>query len=158
MRKLRTLKHNFSWWNKEVGDLRIQKKKMEKRIKEINNLEGLAEWNSFLEEERSKAKIDWYELIIREERVTMMKSKFIWAKEGDANTKLFHSLMNERRAKNAILKLERTNRELITEEEEIAEEIISLFSQIYSSSHPRFRGIDGMLIWFDPLRRRKLKR
>ena len=47
----------------------------------------------------------------------MMKSKFIWAKEGDANTKLFHSLMNGRRAMNAILKLERTNGELITGEE-----------------------------------------
>ena len=74
----------------------------------------------------------------------MMKSKFIWAKEGDANTKLFHSLMNGRRARNAIMKLERANGELITQDEEIAEEIISFFSWLYSSSHPRFRGIDGL--------------
>ena len=108
MRKLRTLKHKLSYWNKEVfGDLRIKKKKLENRIKEIDNLEGSVEWNSSLEEERSKAKIDWYELIVRKERATRMKSKFIWAKEGDANTKLFHSLMNGRRAMNAISKLER---------------------------------------------------
>ena len=74
----------------------------------------------------------------------MMKSKFIWAKEGDANTKLFHSLMNGRRAMNAILKLERTNGELITGEEQIAMEIISFFSQLYSLSHPRFIRIEGL--------------
>ena len=43
----------------------------------------------------------------------MMKSKFKWAREGDANIKLFHNLKNERRATNAIVKLERTNEELI---------------------------------------------
>ena len=97
-----------------------------------------------LEEERSKVKSKWYELIIREEGATMMKSKFTWAKEGDANTKLFHNLMNERRARNAITKLERTNGELICGQEDIAEEGISFFSQLFSSSHPRFRGIDSI--------------
>ena len=58
-----------------------------------------------------------------------MKSKFIWAKEGEgeANTKLFHNLMNGKRARNAIIKLEKANGELITEDKEIAEEIISFF-------------------------------
>ena len=41
MRKLRCLKPKFSLWNKEVfGDLRFEKKKLEKRIKEIDILEG----------------------------------------------------------------------------------------------------------------------
>ena len=34
LRKLRNLKQKLSWWNKEVfGDLRVEKKKLEKRIK-----------------------------------------------------------------------------------------------------------------------------
>ena len=145
MRKLRSLKQKISWWNKEVfEDSRVEKKKLEKRIKEIDDLEGVEGWNGNLQEERSKAKCDWYELIIREERATMMESKFILAKEGDANTKFFHNLMNGKRARNAITKLERVNGELITEEEEIAKEIISFFSRLYSLSHPRFRGIDGL--------------
>ena len=32
---------------------------------------------------------------------------------------------------------------IIMRDEEIAEEIISFFSYLYSSSHPQFRGIDG---------------
>ena len=145
MRKLRSLKSKLSIWNKEVfSDLRFEKKKLEKRIKEIDMLEGSAGWTSNLEEERFRVKSEWYELIIREERATMMKSKFSWAKEGDANTKLFHNLMNGRKAKNAITKLEKTDVELVTGESGIVEEIISFFSRLYSSSHPRFRGIDGI--------------
>ena len=45
----------------------MEKMKLEKRIKEIDNLEGSMDWNSDLREERSKAKSDWYELIISEE-------------------------------------------------------------------------------------------
>ena len=145
MRKLRGLKHKLHTWNKEVfGDMRVKKKKFEKRIKELDILEGSAEWNLNLEEERSKAKSDWYELILKEERATMMKSKFTWAKKGDANTKLFHNLMNGRRATNAISKLERTNGEVLSGEENILEEILSFFSSLYSSSYPRFRGIDSI--------------
>ena len=84
-----------------------EKKKLEKRIKEIDNFEGTVEWNSSLGEERFRAKSEWYELIIKEERATMIKSKFKWDKEGDANMKLFHHLMNGRRATNAIVKLEK---------------------------------------------------
>ena len=93
MRKLRSLKYKLFEWNKVVfGDLSMEKKKLEKRIKEIDNLEGSVDWNSSLGEERFKAKSDWYELIIKEERAIMTKSKFKWAKEGNANTKLFHNL------------------------------------------------------------------
>ena len=74
----------------------------------------------------------------------MMKSKFTWAKEGDANSKLFHNLMNGRRATNTITKLERTSGELISGEEDITGEIISFFSRLYSSPYPPFRGIDGI--------------
>ena len=145
MKKLRNLRHKLYSWNKVVfGDLRVKKMKFEKRIKEIDNLEGSTGWNLNLQEERSRVKSDWYELIIKEEWATMMKSKFKWAKDGDANTKFFHNLMNGRRATNAMAKLERTNGELITEETGIVEEIISFFSRLYSSSLPRFRGIDGI--------------
>ena len=46
MKKLRSLKQKLSWWNKAVfKDSRVEKKKLEKRIKEIDNLEDAAEWN-----------------------------------------------------------------------------------------------------------------
>ena len=42
------------------------------------------------------------------------------------------------------MKLEITNGDLITGEEDIVEEITSFFSSLYSSSHPQFIGIDGL--------------
>ena len=141
IRKLRTLRGKLSQWNKEVfGELSMERKKLEKRIKEIDNLEGTVNWNSSLGEERFKTKSEWYELIIKE-RATKMKTKFKWAKERNANIKLFHHLMNGRRATNAIVKLKKTNGELIYREEDIAAEINTFFSRLYSSSHPQFRGI-----------------
>ena len=69
MRKLRCLKPKLSLWNKEVfGGLRFEQWKLEKRINEIDILEGTPDWTSNLEEERSKVKSEWYELIVREER------------------------------------------------------------------------------------------
>ena len=61
----------------------MEKMKLERRIKEIDNLEGSIDWIPSLGEERFKAKSDWYELIMKEERATMMKSKFKWVKEGE---------------------------------------------------------------------------
>ena len=52
--------------------------------------------------------------------------------------------MSGRKARNAIVKLERPNGELIYGDEDIAKEINTLFSWLYSSSHPRFRGINGI--------------
>ena len=52
--------------------------------------------------------------------------------------------MSGKRARNAIVKLERADGELLYGEEVIAEEITTFFSRLYSSSHPRFRGIDGI--------------
>ena len=58
--------------------------------------------------------------------------------------KLFHNLINGRKATNVITKLEKTDGELLTGEIGIVEEIISFFSRLYSSSHLRVRGIDGI--------------
>ena len=49
MRKLRSIKQKLSWWNKEVfRDFRVEKKKLEKRIKEIDDLEGTKVWDENL--------------------------------------------------------------------------------------------------------------
>ena len=52
-----------------------------------------------------------------------MKTTFIWAKEGDANTKLFHSLMNARKVKNVITKLELEDGSFIDREEDVVREV-----------------------------------
>ena len=73
-----------------------------------------------------------------------MKSKFAWAKERDANSKLFRSLMNARKSKNVIIRLELENGSLVDSEEDIVREITGFFSNLYKSKRMNFRGIDGI--------------
>ena len=73
----------------------------------------------------------------------MMKSKFTWAKEGNANTKLFHNLMNRRKARNAITKLERTNGELLCGQEDIVDEVII---SSHSYTHPQILGSKELIV------------
>ena len=69
-------------------------------------------------------------ILLEEERALRMKTKFTWAKEGDANTKLFHSLMNARKAKNVISKLELEDGSFIDREEEVVREVTGFFQRL----------------------------
>ena len=82
--------------------------------------------------------------ILEEERALRMKSKFIWAKEGDASTKLFHSVMNARKSKNVITRLELNDGSLIDTEDAIVHEITGFFQILYKTEGLSFRGIDGI--------------
>ena len=73
-----------------------------------------------------------------------MKSKFSWAKEGAANTKLFHSLMNARKSKNVITKLELDDESLADAKDDIVREITGFFQRLYTTEGMSFRGIDGI--------------
>ncbi|PON64188.1 hypothetical protein PanWU01x14_127100 [Parasponia andersonii] len=55
-----------------------------------------------------------------------MKSKFSWAKEGDADSKLFHRLMNARKSKNSITRIKLEDRSVVDREEEIVQAVRDL--------------------------------
>ena len=82
--------------------------------------------------------------ILKEGRALRMKTKFTRAKEGDANTKLFHSLMNARKAKNVITKIELEDVRFVDQEDDIVHEIIGFFQRLYKMKGLSFRGIDGI--------------
>ena len=63
-----------------------------------------------------------------------LKGKVAWAKDGDGNTKLFHSIMSARKAKNAIRRLEKEDGSLIEDEDLIVEEINGFYSHMFSVS------------------------
>ena len=120
MTKLKLIKEKVKKWNREVfGDLRLHKQSLLRRIKELDVLESSRIWNNQLNQERFTVKSKLEKILLKEERALRMKSKFTWAKEGDANTKLFHCLMNARKAKNVITKLELKDGSFVDKEEDI---------------------------------------
>ena len=64
------------------------------------------------ENERRELKAKLLQILEREERAVQMKNKFTWAKEGDANTKLFHLLQSARKMKNSMTKIKKETEKL----------------------------------------------
>ena len=145
MTKLKLIKGKLKNWNVEVfGDMRLEKQSLLRRINELDVLEASGAWNNQLKEDRYVVKTILAKTILYEERALRMKTKFSWAREGDANSKLFHSLMNVRKAKNVISKLELDDGSIVDSEDDIVREITDFFQKLYQSEGSSYRGIEGI--------------
>uniref|UniRef100_A0A803P465 Reverse transcriptase domain-containing protein n=1 Tax=Cannabis sativa TaxID=3483 RepID=A0A803P465_CANSA len=145
MSKLREVKGNITEWSKKTyGNKHVIKIAMERRLMLLDSLEASNEWNQSLMEERRAIKKEWQQLVFEEERGVWMKSKCKWAKEGDANSRFFHNLLNARKSRNTISRIEREDGSFLEEKEEIVKEIISFFSSLYTSERRAGNSIEGI--------------
>ena len=124
--------------------MRLQKQLLLRRIEELDVFEYLGIWNNDLKEERLMVKGKLDRILIQEERALRMKLKVSWAKEEDAKTKLFHRLMNARKAKNVITRLELEDGIMVNKEFDIVREITDFFKRLYKSDELGYRGIEGI--------------
>ena len=144
MTKLKLIKEKMKKWNVDVfGDSRLKKQSFLRRIKELDTLEASGRWNNQLKEDRYMVKTILEKTILEEDRALRMKSKFTWAREGDA-TPNFFSLLNARKAKNTITKLELDDGSFVDSEDDIVREITGFFQKLYQTKGMRFRGIEGI--------------
>ena len=120
-------------WNKDVfGDLRLTKLALHNRLKELDREESSSNWSDELRKERVNLKKELNGILVKKEILVRQKMKIRWAKQGDANSSLFHRLLNARKSKNFIFKIELDNGEVMTREEDIVREITSFFKDLYS--------------------------
>ena len=144
MRTLQKIKPQIKRWNKEVfGDLRLTEGALNNRLMELDGLEGSANWTEELKREREFLKKDLIDIMVKKEISTRKKLKIRWAKEGDANSRLFHNLLNVRKSKNFIPKIEFDNEEVLTIED-VVREVVHFFGSLFSYEATTFRGFDGM--------------
>lgn len=94
------------------------------KIGELDALEVSSRWNGSLHQQRFEVKSKIKEILLKDERALRMKSKFTQAKEGDANSKLFHRLMNARTSKNSITRLEQEYGSFAEGEDDIVKDVI----------------------------------
>lgn len=104
--KLKVLKARLKQWNKEsFGDITIKRKEI---VKEINDLDRRAQEIFLNTTELAKKKeleAEYWRLATLNESLLCQKARINWVKEGDANTKFFHGLLNWRRRTNSLFDL-----------------------------------------------------
>ena len=130
MVRLQEIKPRLKSWNNNVfGDLRMIEAALHSKLKELDREECSANWSDDLRQERVKLKQD---IKVKKETMVRQKLKIQWAKHRDPNSSLFHRLLNNRKSKNFISKIELDSGEILTREEDIVREIISFFKGLYS--------------------------
>ncbi|KAK9927793.1 hypothetical protein M0R45_024959 [Rubus argutus] len=145
MNKLRGVKTKLKVWSKEVfGDVLMEKKSVEMKIKELDNKDEREGLNAELKRERESLRNKFEELLFNEEMLWRQRAKIKWAKEGDSNTKFFHCLATGRRKINLIEKLVVEGGRVVEDAESIELELIQYYKNLYSSSNQEIRGVVGL--------------
>ena len=82
---------------------------------------------------REEAKESFKKWTLLEEMSWRQKSREVWLKEGDQNTRFFHKMANAHRRKNRIRRI-RINGVWFTEDQEMKEEILRAFENLLTDS------------------------
>ena len=104
--KLKALKGDLKHWNKHVfGDESFRKKCLLAKLLDLDLREGMQSLSLADSARRVEIKADIEYLAPLEDISWRQKSKALYLKEGDNNTRFFHRLANSHRCINAIVKL-----------------------------------------------------
>ena len=132
--KIKALKPLIRTWNKEVfGKVEENKKVALRKVKYWDEIESQRPLSLAKLEERVSATADFKKWALLEETYWRQKSREIWLKEGDMNTKFFHRVTNSHRRNNALNKI-KINGQWLTEEREIKQGVVEAFKNLLSYS------------------------
>ena len=133
-KKFQTVRRDFIYWNKMVfGNAKVQIKAIEDQIKAIQDLDPSRE-NLDMEVALNVKLNEWLE---REEAKWLQKSRELWLREGDQNTKFFHSATMVHRRCNLISEIKTNDGQWIHSRQEIEAYFSTRFHQVFQSSHPQ---------------------
>ncbi|CAN0921774.1 Transposon TX1 uncharacterized 149 kDa protein [Linum grandiflorum] len=133
-KKLKALKVKLKSWNKEV--FRRIDVQVGECLLNIDRLDKLEERGELSEEERilraiTKCKLD--KLWKLEEISWRQKSREIWSRLGDRNTKFFHTVANSNRRRNYIDRLTVHGNQIVGQHN-LAREAVSFYQSLYTDS------------------------
>ncbi|XP_062118257.1 uncharacterized protein LOC133831865 [Humulus lupulus] len=145
MSKLAFVRDYIKKWSRQVfGERKMRKLLLERRLFEMDRLEEGGSWNEHLLLEHSKVKEDWQQIVFEEEISVWFKVNCQWAKEGDANSKLFHSILSARKARNFISRIEEEDGNVWDKDPDIEKAIVGFYSSLYSAVSREWIGVDGI--------------
>ncbi|XP_059633982.1 uncharacterized protein LOC132276536 [Cornus florida] len=142
--KIRALKLALNHWNKDVfGNLESRKNRVFADFSEIDRLEEAGGNVESLCTRRASCPAVLAEIVCMEEISWRQKSKALWLKEGDRNTKIFHRLANAHKRSNHIRRIQVEGVEL-WREEEVRSGIVSFYQKLYTEPLGWRPKLDGL--------------
>ena len=131
MEHISSCRKALSEWRKQHN---VNSAKLVEDLKE--KVEGLYANNNAPTEEIAAALKELSDALKAEEMFWKQKSRVFWLREGDRNTKFFHALTKQRRARNKITQLLDENGNIVEDEKGLVAIATSYFRQIFESSNP----------------------
>ena len=143
--KLKALKADLKLWNKQVfGDVGLKRQQLESELIAFDEKEV----SSFLTTEervlREACKSELEKLVIMEEVSWRQKSRVLWLKEGDNNTKFFHQMANSHRRCNYMERVE-VDGTVFEMESEVKEKVVQFYASLYQEQEPWRPKVDGLV-------------
>jgi hypothetical protein len=142
--KLKALKGDLKEWNKRVfGDVGIKRQQLECELQAFDDKESLSSLS--LEEHilRDVCRAELEKVAQLEEVSWRQKSRTLWLKEGDNNTKFFHKMANSHRRYNYMDKVV-VDGVVYEEESEIREKVVHFYESLYQESESWRPTMDGL--------------
>ncbi|XP_026450339.1 uncharacterized protein LOC113350414 [Papaver somniferum] len=128
MKKLKELKRILHEWNWKVfGNVHVKLKEAENKVKEAMQVSNSNPSNSVALEELVAAQNDHANREVQLNTLMRQKSRVKWIQEGAANTSFFHTNLKIRSSRNMISELEDSNGNVISDQEQIADNLVNHF-------------------------------
>jgi hypothetical protein len=142
--KLKALKEDLKHWNKETfGDVRLQRHRKMGEILELDVKEGNGGLSSEDQILREELKCEVVRLAHLEETSWRQKSRVLWLKEGDNNTRFFHKTTNSNRRNNYLSSLEVDGR-IFEDKEDIKIQVERFYHSLFQESESWRPKVDGI--------------
>uniref|UniRef100_A0A2N9HT72 Reverse transcriptase zinc-binding domain-containing protein n=1 Tax=Fagus sylvatica TaxID=28930 RepID=A0A2N9HT72_FAGSY len=142
--KLKALKADLKIWNDiEFGHIFVQKQQLMVALREIDAVTDTRPLDVEEKGRRELTAIELDKVILMEEISWRQKSRALWLKEGDKNSRFFHRVANSHRNANTIGKL-LINGIPSTNQDEIRDHISQFYEQLYKENGYRRPMLDGI--------------
>jgi len=141
---LKRLKAYQKIWNKEVfGYLNLASKEAQKKIDALDERDEGCGLTGYEREERKVLLAELNKAKFKQEAVMFQKTRQSWIKQGDLNTRFFHSSVKWRRAKNQLHGLH-VNGKWCEDKEVIKDKIQSFFEDRFARNDACQVGLDNV--------------
>ncbi|RVW42450.1 Transposon TX1 uncharacterized 149 kDa protein [Vitis vinifera] len=142
--KLKALKKDLKNWNKEViGNVSLNRAEAFSRLQRWESRENDGPLTASEVEAKNQALEDYKKWALLEETSWRQKSREIWLKEGDKNTKYFHKMANARARKNFMSKI-RINEVTLSSSDDLKEGVCRAYKSLLSEPGDWRPNINGL--------------